>query len=111
MAEIDDVIVCESARWATAGQTRQTWLSACGDCFTFITNRMPYMLSQYRNRGWYPTIDAGVALNGAGATVVDGMVVASTDKIYLSGTGTVYYTLDGSDPRIEGGAVADGAVQ
>ena len=111
MAEIDDVIVCESARWATAGQTRQTWLSACGDCFTFITNRMPYMLSQYRNRGWYPSIDAGVALNGAGATVVDGMVVASTDKIYLSGAGTVYYTLDGSDPRVEGGAVAGGAVQ
>ncbi len=111
MAEIDDVIVCESARWATAGQTRQTWLSACGDCFTFITNRMPYMLSQYRNRGWYPSIDAGVALNGAGATVVDGMVVASTDKIYLSGAGTVYYTLDGSDPRVEGGAVAEGAVQ
>ena len=111
MAEIDDVIVCESARWATAGQTRQTWLSACGDCFTFITNRMPYMLSQYRNRGWYPSIDAGVVLNGAGATVVDGMVVASTDKIYLSGAGTVYYTLDGSDPRVEGGAVAGGAVQ
>ena len=111
MAEIDDVIVCESARWATAGQTRQTWLSACGDCFTFITNRMPNMLSQYRKRGWYPSIDAGVVLNGAGATVVDGMVVATTDKIYLSGAGTVYYTLDGSDPRIEGGAVADGAVQ
>ena len=111
MAEIDDAIVCESARWATDGQTRQTWLSACGDCFTFITNRMPYMLSQYRNRGWYPSIDAGVVLNGTGATVVDGMVVASTDKIYLSGAGTVYYTLDGSDPRVEGGAVADGAVQ
>ena len=111
MAEIDDVIVCESARWATAGQTRQTWLSACGDCFTFITNRMPYMLSQYRNRGWYPSIDAGVVLNGTGATVVDGMVVASTDKIYLSGAGTVYYTLDGSDPRVEGGAIAGGAVQ
>ena len=94
MAEIDDVIVCESARWATDSQTRQTWLSACGDCFTFITNRMPYMLSQYRNRGWYPSIDAGVVLNGAGATIVDGMVVASTDKIYLSGAGTVYYTLD-----------------
>ena len=111
MAEIDDVIVCEAARWATDGQTRQTWLSACGDCFTFITNRMPYMLTQYRNRGWYPSIDAGVVLNGAGATITDGMVVASTDKLYLSGAGTVYYTLDGSDPRVEGGAVAGGAIQ
>ena len=113
MAEIDDVIVCESARWATGGQTRQTWLSACGACFTFITNRMPYMLSQYRARGWYPSIDAPVALNGSGAALADGMVVAADDQLYLSsgGAGTVYYTLDGSDPRVEGGAVAGGAVQ
>ena len=113
MAEIDDVVVCEAARWATDGQTRQTWLSACGACFTFITNRMPYMLSQYRARGWYPSIDAPVALNGSGAALADGMVVASDDMLYLSsgGAGTVYYTLDGSDPRVEGGAVAGGAVQ
>ena len=113
MAEIDDVIVCEAARWATGGQTRQTWLSACGACFTFITNRMPYMLSQYRARGWYPSIDAPVALNGSGAALADGMVVASDDMLYLSSgdAGTVYYTLDGSDPRLEGGEVSGGAIQ
>ena len=113
MAEIDDVIVCESARWATGGQTRQTWLSACGACFTFITNRMPYMLSQYRARGWYPSIDAAVALNGSGAALSDDMVVAADDQLYLSGggAGTVYYTLDGSDPRVEGGEIAAGAIQ
>ena len=113
MAEIDDVIVCESARWATGGQTRQTWLSACSNCFTFIERRMPYMLSQYRARGWYPSIDAPVALNGSGAALADGTVVAADDQLYLSGgsAGTVYYTLDGSDPRVEGGEVAEGAIQ
>ena len=113
MAEIDDVVVCEAARWATDGQTRQTWLSACNDCFTFIERRLPNMLSQYRARGWYPSIDAPVALNGSGAALADGMVVASDDMLYLSsgGAGTVYYTLDGSDPRVEGGAIAGGAIQ
>ena len=111
MTEIDDVIVCEAARWATKGQTRQTWLNACGNCLNFVTNRMPYMLSQYRTRGWYPSIDPSVALNGAGATLSDGMTVAADDSLYLSGDGTVYYTLDGSDPRAEGGAVAAGAIE
>ena len=113
MAEIDDVIVCEAARWATKSQTRQTWLNACDGRLDFIDKRTSYMLDQYRARGWYPSIDAPVALNGSGAALADGMVVASDDMLYLSGggAGTVYYTLDGSDPRVEGGEIAEYATQ
>ena len=112
MAEIDDVVVCEAARWATKSQTRQTWLNACDGRLDFIDKRTSYMLAQYRARGWYPSIDAPVALNGSGATLADGMVVAADDMLYLSGgnAGTVYYTLDGSDPRLEGGKVFEGGL-
>lgn len=112
MAEIENSIACEIARWRKdTSVTYGTWTSACNNSLTFIENRTSYMLSQYRNRGWYPSIDPSVALNGAGATLSDGMTVAADDSLYLSGDGTVYYTLDGSDPRAEGGAVAAGAME
>ena len=112
MAEIDDVVVCEAARWATDGQTRQTWLSACGDCFTFITNRLPHMLSQYRTRGWYPSIDVPVAIAPDGGAITNGTSLAASSSAYLHtpSAGTIYYTTDGSDPRLEGGGVNPSAV-
>ena len=117
MAEIDDVVVCEAARWAQKGQTRQTWLNACAVSLTFITNRMPYMLSQYRARGWYPSVDAPAAFDELGNPIAEGVTLAEGAKVLLASSvstnqysgGTVYYTLDGSDPRLEGGAVAPGA--
>ncbi len=102
MAEIDDAIQCEAARWATDGQTREDWLFACGKCTEFIDARLGYMIPQYRNHGVYPQVDApsakfnGEAL-GATADVPNG------GSISLSGEGTIYYTTDGSDPRLEGG--------
>ena len=117
MAEIDDVVVCEAARWAQKGQTRQTWLIACAVSLNFITNRMPYMLSQYRARGWYPSVDAPAAFDELGNPIAEGVTLAEGAKVLLASSvstnqysgGTVYYTLDGSDPRLEGGAVASGA--
>ena len=117
MAEIDDVIVCESARWATKGQTRQTWLDACGGCLNFITNRMPYMVSQYRKRGWYPSVAVPAAVDADGNRIAPGTELpeGATVKFFDSeanaayADGTVYYTTDGTDPRLEGGTVAEGA--
>jgi len=116
MAEIDDAIVCESARWGyqyETKRTRQSWLDSCNDRLTFIQNRLPYLLAEYKRRGWYPSVDVPGAVNGTGAAVSDGATVSADDMLYLTGgeSGTVYYTLDGSDPRSAGGAVAAGAVE
>ena len=121
MAEIDDAVVCEAARWATNRQTRQTWLAACSNCFDFINRRTPEMLRQYRKRGWYPSVAAPAAFdaNGlriAGGTVLpDGATVHLLDSesgaAYTDAGGKLYYTLDGSDPRAGNGAVAVGAVE
>ena len=117
MAEIDDVVVCEAARWATNGQTRATWLASCSNVFTFIERRTPYMLQQYRNRGWYPSVAAPAAFDANGVRIGAGELLpdGATERLMSSegGTnyvsGTVYYTLDGSDPRAADGAVAPGA--
>lgn len=47
------------------------------------------MVTQYRNRGWYPSIDAPTV------TIADG-------KATFTAANPVYYTLDGSDPRTNG---------
>ena len=112
MAEIDDAIVCEQARWAQSGQTRTTWLSACGTSLDFITNRVDNMKSQYVAAGWYPSIDAPSATNALGQVFADGDKIEPEDTVYFSGTesGTIYYTTNGIDPRAVDGAVAEGAI-
>ena len=113
MAEIDDVVVCEAARWATKGQTRQTWLNSCNTCFTFFEKRTPYMLEQYRNRGWYPSIDVPNVVGQDGGAILNGMSLAASSSAYLHtpSNGKIYYTTDGSDPRLKGGAVSTSALE
>ena len=93
MAEIDDAIVCEACRWGRSNtKTRETWLKNCDECIYFITNRLTYMTRQYRNKGWYPSIDAPTI------TIVEGKATFTAANSDCS----VYYTLDGSDPRTNG---------
>ena len=116
MAEIDDAVVAESARWGhqyDTKRTRDTWLKSCNDRIDFIRKRLPYLLAEYKRRGWYPQIDAPVAMDGAGAPVADGTTIAADEMLYLSGgdSGTVYYTIDGSDPLGADGNPASGAIE
>ena len=103
MAELDDAIVCESARWGggSSNRTRATWLNNCNDCLNFINARTPYLIKNYQELGWYPKTDVPTAIDGTGAPVTDGMTIGAEDQLYLTVPtgGTVYYTLDGSDPR------------
>ena len=103
MAELDDAIVCESARWGggSSNRTRATWLNNCDDCLNFINKRTPYLIANYQELGWYPKTEVPTAIDGTGAVVTDGMTIGAEDQLYLTVPtgGTVYYTLDGSDPR------------
>ena len=117
MAEIDDAIVCEAARWGAGPNgtssvgSRSAWLSACNTCTNgFLAKRMPYMLSQYRARGWYPSLDTPRVVNGSGVIYAEGGEVPYLEKVYLTGDaeGTTYYTLDGTDPMDSGATVYDG---
>jgi len=111
MAELDDAVVCEAARWGRNNQTRQTWINACNNNLNFMSKRLPYLKTVYQNRGWYPSIDApGVVTNGV--RLLGGEELAANAKIAFTGGGettVVYYTLDGSDPRLVGGGVSPAA--
>ena len=116
MAEIDSVVVAEAARWSQNRDNPwkyENWQSACNGRLKFIDDRGSHMLSQYRARGWYPSIDAAKAVNGLGGTIADGTQFGAEDRIYLTGgtQGKVYYTLDGSDPRLTDGSVAASAIE
>ncbi|MBR4259967.1 MAG: lamin tail domain-containing protein [Kiritimatiellae bacterium] len=112
MNEITDAIVCEQARWAQNGQTRQTWLNACGTSTTFITNRLDYMKSQYQAVGWYPSIEPPTVVDKDGGRYFDGGEVPYHEKVYLASTvadGAIYYTTNGVDDPMDAGIAYTGA--
>ena len=115
MAELDDAIVCEAARWGHVPNRQMThddWLRSCQPCLEFIERRTPFLISAYRELGWYPSIDAPTAVGPEGQRLLGGETVDHGGRVTLTGDDgvTVYYTTDGSDPRLEGGDVAETAV-
>lgn len=99
MKEIDLAIIAESARWGR-GRTRDaTWLPACS---SVVTNYLPFrrdiVINQFKSHGWYPSLGAP-RCNTNNATVPLAYVAS------VSASNVFYYTLDGSDPRLPGGAI------
>lgn len=106
--QIDSAIIANSARWGDSkrqpARTRSDWLSAVEGVRSFFDNRASTLIGQLRSVGWYPRIDPP-GFNQHGGSIAQGAgIVISTNA-----TG-VYYTLDGSDPRAPGGAVAAGSI-
>ena len=98
-AQIDLAIIAESARWGDAKRSRprtrdDDWLpdieGMVSDYFPYRTN---IVMNQFRSEGWYPSIEPP-ALNQHGGQVGNGFTLT------LSGAGDLYYTLDGTDPRL-----------
>jgi len=127
---LDNPIVAESCRWGDyrrdvhqyldgtfALYTREThWLQENDRMLnSYFVNRPAIVLGQLRAAGLYPNLDApeyreattaGVVL-GSGR-VPAGYVVALNNP---NGTGTIYCTTNGSDPRVYySGAVASGVL-
>ena len=99
--EIDKAIICESARWGDVrtdcrsyqplNRDDHWWPEIHWITNTFFPTRNEVNITQYRNRGWYPSIaPPRIYPNG-------GRVMAGT-KVTLSGETYVKYTTDGSDP-------------
>ena len=103
--EIYSAVVAESARWgdsaSTSARTRNddwlTWADWLTD--TYMPQRTAIVLQQIKNQGWYPSVDAPEFSQHGGS-------IASGFPLSIAGSGTIYYTTDGSDPRAVGGAVA-----
>jgi hypothetical protein len=100
-------MAAEGARWGDARSPLGTvprWQNN-RNFYTnsWFPNRTNTVLTQLRNRGLFPSVNAPV-LNQHGGSALPGFAMSMT------GTGTLYYTLNGTDPRQWGGAPAPGAL-
>jgi hypothetical protein len=102
-AEVEMAIIAESARWGDAKRhpafTKQDWQTEVNRLLNnYLPGRTQVVLGQFKAVGWYPNIDPP-SFNQQG-----GHVQRNFSLQMSGGSGTIYYTLDGSDPRLSGGA-------
>ncbi|MHB1036837.1 MAG: lamin tail domain-containing protein [Pirellulales bacterium] len=104
--EIDRAVVGESARWGD--YRREPPYTRDGDWLSFqswlrtayFPQRSNVVLNQFRANGLYPSV-AAPSFNTSGGTVPEGFGLTMAGP-----AGSVYYTDDGSDPRLTGGAIS-----
>ena len=108
--EIDRAVVAESARWGDKSRkipfTRDhEWLAEqLWARLTYFPIRSDIVLQQFRDANLYPIVVAP-SFNQHG-----GLVPTTFQLEMTAPAGQIYYTLDGSDPRLTGGAIAPSAV-
>ncbi|MBN1123907.1 MAG: lamin tail domain-containing protein [Sedimentisphaerales bacterium] len=105
--QIDTAIIAESARWGDSKieppRTRdKDWLPEINRTVEeYFPYRTDVVLRQFMSRGWYPRIKAPVYYIGTryqhGGMVYPPDSILNIDNPNI--VGTVYYTLDGTDPR------------
>jgi hypothetical protein len=110
IAEIDRAIVGESARWgdtrSATPHTRQEWtVIENGILAQFIQPRSATVLNWLKTNGLYPNVAAPVfSINGAYQH--GGHTPANATLSMQAAAGAIWYTLDGTDPRVPGSTVA-----
>ncbi len=106
--EIRDGVVGESARWGDQHGTnhhRGEWQNELNSLLTsYFPQRSAIVVNQLRNAGLYPALTAP-AYNQHGGQIAPGF-----DLRMNAPAGTIYYTLDGSDPRLADGTLSPAAI-
>ena len=111
--ELELAVIAESARWGDYRRDMHSYSSGPYRLYTrndfwvpeknrlindYFPRRTDIALNQFRSRGLYPSIDAPeFRINGS---YLHGGQIALDDILSMtSTTGTIYYSLDGTDPR------------
>ena len=104
-AALEPAIGAEGARWGDYRSPLGTLTRWRSNRDAYLTGWFPartnIVLNQLRTRGLFPNVAAPV-FNQHGGAALPGFALTMT------GSGALYYTLDGSDPRLWGGAVKPG---
>ena len=106
---IDEAIVAESARWgdnqrATPFTRDKEWVAEKNRLLKqYFPRRTGIVLSQLRSQKLYPSL-AAPTLSQHGGPVPTGF-----NLTLKASKGEIFFTLDGSDPRLPGGALAESA--
>ncbi|KAA1261400.1 CotH protein [Rubripirellula obstinata] len=116
VAELEDAIVAESARW---GDNRESQPYTKGGHWTpeidrlintYFPARSGIVLDAYENLGFFPSIDAPQTLINSNVQA-GGAAAAGSELTFAAEAGEIYYTTDGSDPRLPGGGVSPNAIK
>ncbi len=115
--QVDMPIIAESARWGDAKTTNprdknDDWLPEVTDLENnFFPVRSGIVVSQLKSAGIYSSIDPPI-LKESGMIINADKLIASPIIISIENPnirGTIYYTTDGNDPRLIGGAASQAA--
>jgi len=109
--EIEGAIVAESARWGDTREetpiTQEHWFKARNDVLAQMDGNAAKLISLAREAGYYPPLDPP-AFNQHGGEIEPGFELRLS--LPSSQASTIYYNVDGTDPRQEGtGAVSPNA--
>ena len=120
--EIDRAIAAESARWgddriSSSGKRydRQDWLENIAGLMTdFFPVRTAIVLQQFDSAAggktdWIPSLAAPL-LNQYGGEIAAGFDLVMSTPAGTPAGATIYYTVDGTDPRLEGGDLNPAAI-
>ena len=108
MNQIRPSLIAETARWQPSGSLWDIdgeWQTAWDSLnSSFFPQRTGIVLNQFRAAGLYPVEAAEFDMRG-------GTVPAGYQPLLTSASpGTIYYTTDGSDPRLADGSVSPSAL-
>lgn len=100
----------ESARWGDHADSNPRTLvdfdrGLQREYNTWFPRRTPISISQFRAAGLYPEIDPPVFSQHGGK------VSAGSGLLITNDTGDIYYTVDGSDPRLAGGGIHPNSIK
>ena len=117
--QVDMAIIAESARWGDAQTSNprdknDDWLPEVADLENnFFPVRSDIVVTQLKAAGLYPSLEPTV-VKESGLTLSEERSVSAPITITVenpNNRGQIYYTTDGSDPRLLGGTVSTKAVQ
>ncbi len=110
--EITNAIIAESARWGDSKTatpyTKNSWLNAINNSRSWLSGRAFTVISQLRGAKLYPSGAAAPLYPNVDAPTFNnyGGQVPPGFSFSMLGVGTIYYTTNGSDPRLVGGGVS-----
>ena len=107
---VELAILAESARWGDDNlnppqdiedwRRERDWILG-----TYLTQRSDVVMKQFRSAGLYPAL-AAPKLSQFGGTVLPGFTLTLS---HTNAAGQIYFTVNGSDPRLIGGAISASA--
>ncbi len=117
--QIDMAIIAESARWGGArtstAKTKADWLNELDVVRTeYFPYRTDIVIGQLEESDLYPTVMAPMIENVDSEPIYSAQYITGQTDVTIEnpeGAGDMYYTLDGSDPRILGGGVNEAAIE